>query len=110
MDDENKTKVISETLNTKFYHHGYPLARNEAKEIGLPIAKSNKKIEDLLWEIYEDFMDEMEFNNVFNPEALIMERISKQPQPVANIINSIKEKIKLACLESCYLNCKLKKN
>ena len=105
MDDENKTKVISETLNTKFYHHGYPLSRNEAKEIGLPIAKSNKKVEDLLWEIYEDFMDEMEFNNIFNPEAIIMEKISKQPQPVANVINSIKENIKLACLESYYLNC-----
>ena len=95
MDDENKTKVISETLNTKFYHHGYPLARNEAKEIGLPIAKSDKKIEDLLWKI----------NDVFNLEAIIMEKISKQPRPVANEINSIKEKIKLSCLESCYLNC-----
>lgn len=105
MEDENKTKVISETLNTKFYHHGYPLARNEAKEIGLPVAKSNKKIEDILWNIYEDFMDEMEFNNVFNPEAIIMERLSKQPQPAPNVINSIKENIKLACLESNNMNC-----
>ena len=105
MDDENKTKVISETLNTKFYHHGYPLARKEAKEIGLAISKSNKKVEELMWNIYEDFMDEMEFNNVFNPESIIMDKISRQPQPVPNVINCIKEKIKLACLESSNLNC-----
>ena len=58
MNDENKTKVISETLNTKFYHHGYPLARTEAKEIGLSIAEPNEKIENLMWNIYEDFMED----------------------------------------------------
>ncbi len=105
MDDENKTKVISETLNTKFYHHGYPLARKEAKEIGLPISKSNKKIEELMWEIYEDFTNEMEFNKLFNPQSIIMDKISSQPQPTPNVIKCIKEKIKLAALESSNLNC-----
>ena len=105
MDDENKRKVISETLNTKFYHHGYPLARNEAKEIGLPIAKSNKKIEEIMWKIYEDFMEEMQFNNLFNPEALIMSSISEESPPQVGVVNCIEKKIKLACLESISLHC-----
>lgn len=105
MNDENKTKVISETLNTKFYHHGYPLARKEAKEIGLCIADSNKKVENLMWKIYEDFMDEMNFNTPYNPQAIIMEKISEKAQPDPNVINVIKENTKLACLESCKLNC-----
>ncbi len=105
MKDENKRKVITETLNTKFYHHGYPLARNEAKEIGLPIAKSNKKVEDIIWKIYEDFMEEMEFNKYYNPQAMIMEKITSNNMPVPNTINFIKEKTKVACLESLQLNC-----
>lgn len=105
MSDENKTKVISETLNTKFYHHGYPLARKEAKDIGLPIANSNKKIEELMWKIYEDFMDDMNFNTPYNPQAIIMEKISKKPQPQPAAINVVNEKNKLACLESIKINC-----
>ena len=105
MDDENKTKVISETLNTKFYHHGYPLGRKEAREIGLPISKSNKKVEELMWNIYEDFMDELDFNNVFNPEAIMQDKIINEVQSIPNGINFIREKVKLACLESKKLNC-----
>ena len=105
MKDENKTKIISETLNTKFYHHGYPLGRKEAKDIGLPISDADENVEKLMWEIYEDFAAEMEFNNIFNPQSIIMNKISKQSQPVPNIINSINEKIKLAALESSKLNC-----
>lgn len=105
MNDENKTKIISETLNTKFYHHGYPLARKEAKDIGLPIANSNKKIEELMWKIYEDFTEEMNFNTIYNPQSIIMEKISEKPQPQSTIINVVNEKNKLACLESNRINC-----
>ena len=51
MNDENKTKVISETLNAKFCHHGYPFTRTEAKDIGLSIAEPNEEIEKLMWNI-----------------------------------------------------------
>lgn len=105
MSDENKTKVISETLNTKFYHHGYPLGRKEAKEIGLAIAKSDPKVENLMWKIYEDFMNEMQFNSVFNPQAIIMNEIAKKTVPIPNKINVAKEEVKLAALESINMNC-----
>lgn len=105
MNDENKSKVISETLNTKFYHHGYPLARKEAKEIGLPISNSNSNLENLMWKIYEDFMEEMDFNTPYNPQSIIMDKISKKSQPQPNEISIVKEKNKLACLESCKMNC-----
>lgn len=104
MTDENKTKVISETLNTKFYHHGYPLGRKEAKEIGLPIANTDIEIEDLMWKICEDFMGELEFNKNFNPNNIILEKIGSQPNPEVGKVKVIKEKVKLACLESVKLN------
>lgn len=46
-----------------------------------------------MWNIYEDFMEELQFNNIFNPESMIMEKISNKPQPTPNVINSIKEKL-----------------
>jgi len=108
MTDENKTKVISETLNSKFYHHGYPLGRKEAKEIGLPIAKSDPEIEDIIWDICEDIMEELEFNKTFDPEGLIKDKIAKQPLPQIGKVNTVKEEIKLAFLESIKLNCFIK--
>lgn len=108
MTDENKTRVISETLNSKFYHHGYPLGRKEAKEIGLPIADSNVEIEEIMWNICEDIMEELEFNKSFDPEGMIKDKIAQQPQPQPNIVNVVKEEVKLAFLESIRLNCFIK--
>lgn len=105
MNDENKTKVISETLNTKFYHHGYPLARKEAKEIGLPIAERNEEVEKIMWNIYEDFMEEMQFNNFFNPQSIVMNSIANDERPLVNNINVKKVEVKLAALESVRINC-----
>ncbi len=104
MEDENKTKVISETLNTKFYHHGYPLGRKEAKEIGLPIAKPDEEIEKIMWDICQDFMDELEFNKIFDPENIIIEKIAAEEKPKVHEVNTIKVNVKLACLESIRLN------
>jgi hypothetical protein len=104
MKDENKIKVISETLNTKFYHHGYPLGRKEAKDIGLPIQDVSDDIKDLMWKITEDFMDELEFDKPFNPNIIIQEKLSQQPQPEPNIPNVISEQVKHVCLESIKMN------
>lgn len=104
MKDETKIKVISETLNTKFYHHGYPLGRKEAKDIGLPIQEVADDIKDLMWQITEDFMEELEFNKPFNPNLLIQEKLSQQPQPVPNVPNVISEQVKQVCLETAKMN------
>ena len=41
MKDQNKVKAISDSLNKSFYHHGYPVGRNEAKTIGLNIIEAH---------------------------------------------------------------------
>ena len=66
-----KAKLISEALNTKFFHHGYPLSRKEAKEIGLPVAASNPKIEELLWNIWLDIERELKLREPFSPVHLL---------------------------------------
>ena len=104
MKDDNKIKIISETLNTKFYHHGYPLGRNEAKEIGLPIKDENEEVTDLIWKIAEDFMDELEFNKPFNPNLIIQEKLSQTRQPKVGEPQIISEQVKQTCLESTKMN------
>lgn len=68
MVDENqqqKAKAISEKLTKDFFHHGYPVNRSEAKQIGLPIADKNKKTESLMWRIWSDIADELELRKPF---------------------------------------------
>jgi len=67
MKDQNQVKAITEALNKSFYHHGYPVGRKEAKEIGLPINYPQEELETLLWEIWEDIEEEMDCNQPFQP-------------------------------------------
>jgi hypothetical protein len=66
-----KAKLISEALNKKFFHHGYPVSRSEAKEIGLPVAPSNPKIEELMWNVWLDIEQELKFREPFSPVNIL---------------------------------------
>lgn len=93
MSDQNKAKTIAESLNTSFYHHGYPVGRMEAKDIGLPVLDSDKKLEDLIWQVWKNAEAEMQCNKPFN----IMELINISPEaskifgpvPQANIPSNL---------------------
>lgn len=104
MKDSSKTTLISETLNTKFYHHGYPLSRTEAKDIGLPISDSNPSIEQIIWDIYEDFANEFLFNEIFDPIKLIQNNIVSSSLSINNP-SVLTSEFKSVCLESESLNC-----
>jgi len=73
MDDHSKVKAISESLNKSFYHHGYPVGRTEAKEIGLNIISASPSLEKFMWSIWEDIEAEMKCREPFNPFEIIME-------------------------------------
>jgi hypothetical protein len=72
MKDNTKAKSITEALNKSFYHHGYPLSRSEAKDIGLPITKPDANIEEAIWKVWEDIADEMQCNTPFNPLHIVL--------------------------------------
>jgi len=73
MKDEQKRKArtISEALNKKFFHHGYPVSRNEAKEIGLKLAKPDPSVEATMWAIWQDIAEELQLREPFLPLALL---------------------------------------
>jgi Serine dehydrogenase proteinase len=79
-----KAKAIAETLNTKFFHYGYPVGRKEAKDIGLKVSAPAPELERLIWEVWLDLEAEMNCRVPFNP----MDEISRSPlgsQLFANI-------------------------
>lgn len=73
MSDHNKVKAISESLNKSFYHHGYPVGREEAKKIGLSVKTASSDLEKLMWAVWEDFEKEMKCKEPFNPFEAAME-------------------------------------
>lgn len=52
MKGDGKAKAIAEKLTKDFFHHGYPVNRSEATEIGLNVAKKDPDVEDLMWQIW----------------------------------------------------------
>ena len=103
MTDKNKIKNILNTLNAEFYHHGYPLGRKEAKDIGLNVIYPDEELEDLLWKIYEDFEKEYRFNEFFDKEKISLNNILKQKE--LNIgDNTMITNVKIGSLESLNLN------
>lgn len=72
MEDEEKAEEIASSLNTSFYHHGYTIGRNEAKELGLPIVACPKDLEDLIWHVWIDFEEEMKCRIPFEPLTEIL--------------------------------------
>jgi len=68
---QTKAKAISEALNSKYFHHGYPVSRSEAGTIGLPIAKPDRKLEDLMWAIWKDLESELKIRETFVPLDLV---------------------------------------
>ena len=65
-DEYQQAARIAESLNKNFFHHGYPVSRSEAKEIGLKIADDNSELEDLMWRIWSSLEQEFDFRKPFN--------------------------------------------
>jgi hypothetical protein len=72
MKDPNKVKTIAEALYKSFYHHGYPLGRNEAKSIGLQVKEPPEDLEKLMWQVWEDIEVEMECRKPFSQLDIIL--------------------------------------
>lgn len=107
MSNKNDIERISKTLNTKFYNHGYPLGRKECIEIGLPIIKPKKDLEELLLKLYKNISDELKFNQPFNADDIILDQILNSKSKEIGKLNVVTKFEKLAVLESSRLDIKI---
>lgn len=87
MDDEKIAKIV-QTLAIDLGSHDYMIGRVEAHdEVGLNIADENLELEELIWNLYQDFATEMELGTPFDP----MEGVTIQPgQPMRPTNKTVK--------------------
>jgi hypothetical protein len=69
--EEHTIEEIVETLTAKLFFHGHPINRKEAKQLNLKVNNPPKEVEDLMWQLYEEYEREMEIKNPFNPVEIL---------------------------------------
>jgi hypothetical protein len=77
--EKKKAREISEKLTKDYFHHGYPVNRTEAKEIGLKVAEHDEELEGLMWEIWCDLSDELKLREPHNPLGVLANNPACQP-------------------------------
>lgn len=85
MDGEKQKHVIDEiieSLVSKFYFHGHPISRKEARdELRLPVVDPTPQLEMLMWKLYEDFEQDLKNREGFDP---VGEILRQAPAPTAH--------------------------
>ncbi|MEI7832299.1 MAG: hypothetical protein WCJ56_03765 [bacterium] len=69
--DEERISAIVEALTEKIYFHGHAIARKEAKELRLPVEFADDGLEDLIWNLYEEYDSLLQFTSPIDPEQLL---------------------------------------
>jgi ClpP class serine protease len=69
--DEQRIQVIVETLAERTYQHGHAIGRREAKEIGLNIIVPSDKLEDLIWQLYEQYETFCKIREPIEPRTFV---------------------------------------
>lgn len=96
-DQAQQAPAIAEELNKNFFHHGYPVSRSEAREIGLKIAKPDLELEGLVWKTWASIEADLDLRLGFNPlECLRQDERCRplfEPVPVANIPSDLPPEI-----------------
>jgi ClpP class serine protease len=82
--DQKKIQAIIKTLTRGLGSHDYPISRTEAhKLLGSQIAADDSGLEDLVWNLYEDFRNELKLGIPYNPGALIaLKKAEGQTPPI----------------------------
>ena len=66
--DKHSIDKIVSTLTKELGSHDYLISRNEARELlGDSVAPEDSELENLIWELYQDFSNEMSLGRIFDP-------------------------------------------
>ncbi len=65
-DTQRIKKIINNLTNLICIHH-YPITADEVKEMGLQVEEVEDQKEKVIWQLYENYAQEMNMENPFNP-------------------------------------------
>ncbi|MFP3869074.1 MAG: SDH family Clp fold serine proteinase [Desulfobacteraceae bacterium] len=69
--EDERVGIIIEWLTEKIYSHGHAIGRKEASELGLQIQKPPENIEELIWSLYEQYENLLQFRNPIDVRATL---------------------------------------
>lgn len=69
--EEQRIRVIVETLAEKIYQHGHAIGRHEAEDIGLKVIRPPQQVENLMWELYEAYEELCKVRQPIDPRTFI---------------------------------------
>jgi len=87
--NESKIREIVDTLATGLGSHDYLIGREEARALLQQVAPDNPELEDLIWELYEDFATEMELGFPFDPNVEIQAAAGQPPGPIRKTLKTV---------------------
>ncbi|HTU93272.1 MAG TPA: hypothetical protein VMF69_24540 [Gemmataceae bacterium] len=97
--DEMVPRIVM-TLTKDLGSHDYLISRREARELlGKQIAPENLEVEDLIWELYQDFAAEMELRVPYDGNTILQEAATKAG---GSLTAPIKVLHRLAIVESLH--------
>jgi hypothetical protein len=68
--DQHAIEVLLDQLTTKLYYHGHPIARAEARQLGLPVAEDvPAAVETAMWNVYLAYEQDLQLMDQFDPVA-----------------------------------------
>jgi Serine dehydrogenase proteinase len=70
-DDKEAVEERIRRLTTGFYTHNHLINRQEAKDLGLPVAEADDKVEKLMLDYYAQLIADFELRSKFDPAAII---------------------------------------
>ncbi len=104
--NDHEISEIVETMASKLYFHGHPINRREAKEdLHLKVAENlPERLETLMWNLYQDFENELRNQDVFNPVSVLANaQNNAQPgQPVTQSVTLLHAIIESSQRSSAY--------
>ena len=71
INDKEKIENIVREITGDICIHGYPITRDEAASLGLNMVEPDQNMENLMWELYENYAEKMDLKKKFDPIAIL---------------------------------------
>jgi hypothetical protein len=70
--DPKKIKKLVDTLTKELPSHQYLISRKEAKDkLGLRVSETSGSLDQLIWNLYKDYAEQLQLSIPYNPEAFL---------------------------------------
>lgn len=70
--DRKKIEKLVDILTKELPSHQYLISRKEAKgELGLKVSETSGSLDELIWNLYKDYEEQLQLSVPYNPEAFL---------------------------------------